>query len=172
MLKASDVMVTQVYSVRETATVREVLELFAQNRISGAPIITANKTVVGYISGGDIMRQLGKHSPTQGYVGWATIGSFYGGLAMLDPEMEPGRGQELDELKSNAEMLFDKKAIDIGSKKVITVNDDTDLVDVAELLAKKNIKKVPVIEGQRVVGVISRGDIVRTVVQRFLNAHS
>ncbi|WP_436664388.1 CBS domain-containing protein [Alicyclobacillus acidoterrestris] len=168
MITAQDVMITDVYSVQEEDTIEDVMKTFANRGISGAPIVDRYNHLKGYISDGDIMRQLGRQDKARGYVGWAQVLSFYYGYAVPDSV----NTTEIDELRLNFQTLLNKSVQSVGTKKTIVVKDQEPIVNVSELLARKNIKKVPVVHDNTLVGIISRGDIVRFVVKRFLDEHS
>lgn len=60
-MKANEIMIKQVYTVRESDTVRAAIKKFIKNRISGLPIVNDKNKIVAYVSDGDIMRYIGKH---------------------------------------------------------------------------------------------------------------
>lgn len=165
MLHVRDIMIKDVYTVRRDDSVQTVLEKFVEYRISGMPIVDDEHKLAGYISDGDIMRVLGKHigDPMNSWV--SALGSYYGMfVATGDAE-----SAQIDELRENALAVCKKLASQVGNKKVITVSEDDNLVDVAELLSKRKIKKVPVVRDGFLVGIVSRGDVVRAVVQKVLD---
>ncbi len=167
MLTVKDIMIHNVYSVHKNDVVRTVLEKFAQLRISGAPIVDDKNQLVGYISDGDIMRYLGKHFD-QGFTSWISMFGYYYGMN-YDLQTEQSTGKEhADEFKENALYVCNLNVLNVGVKKIVTVKEDDDLIHVAEILSKRKFKKVPVVRNNGLVGIVSRGDVVRAVVQRFL----
>ncbi|WP_420872006.1 CBS domain-containing protein [Cohnella rhizosphaerae] len=58
---AQDIMIKQVYKVKESDTVRRVIERFIEHGISGLPVVNDRNEIVGYVSDGDVMRYIGKH---------------------------------------------------------------------------------------------------------------
>jgi len=164
MLYARDIMIRDVYTVHRDESVKGVLEKFVQYRISGMPIIDDNSRLVGYISDGDIMRYLGRHFDDP-MTSWVSAVGFYYGMPADARDLD-----KMDELKENALMVSRKTVEQVGNKRVITVEEDDSLVDVAEVLARRKIKKVPVIQDGYLKGIISRGDVVRAVVQKIMNA--
>lgn len=165
-------MIQDVYTVKAADSVRTVLEKFASLGISGMPIIDDERRLVGYISDGDIMRYLGRHS-NQGFTSYISVIGYYYGVNLVDSSeiMAPplNREEYVDELKQNVLFVCTKNVLEVGTKRVVSVSEDDDMVEVAEVLAKKKIKKVPVTSSGKLVGLISRGDVVRAVVKEFLS---
>lgn len=166
MLKVRDIMIHNVYSVQKTDIVRKALERFAQFRISGMPIVDNANRLLGYISDGDIMRHLGK-SANSSFLSWVSMLGYYYGLE-LPPASDDALSDEVDEFKKNALSLCNKNVLEVGVKRVIKVKEEDSLVSIAEILARRNIKKVPVVRDEILVGIVSRGDVVRAVVKEFL----
>ncbi|THF84211.1 CBS domain-containing protein [Cohnella fermenti] len=146
-MKARDVMITQVYKVKETDTVRRVLEKFVDHGISGVPVVNEANEIVGYVSDGDIMR----------FIGRPELGMFdslpYAFMVRLDENEEP--------FEERSKRLLGMNVMEIAKKKVVTVDWNEDIQDVAALLGKKRIKKLPVVRGGVLVGIISRGNVIR-----------
>ena len=153
MSKASEVMVTKVIKVDENALVLDVLKHFITQRISGLPVVNQANEVVGYVSDGDLLKNIGHHKPIM----FDAISIAYSGVWYDQEGIE-------DKIK----VLLQQKVLTIATHKVITVNSDTEIGDIAEILGQKKIKKVPVLEKGKLVGIISRGDLLRFVGSKFL----
>ena len=165
-MMVSDVMTREVYMAEQTDSVRDVLEKFATYRIGGMPIVDAEHRIVGYISDGDLMRHLGRSTNSDiSYFTFAmAFPGYFDGLAAVNTETD-----DMDELRRNVTEICHKNAMEVGVKRVITVTAVDDLVQVSAILAQRKIKKVPVIdENRKVIGIVSRGDVVRAVVRTFL----
>lgn len=154
MAKASETMVKQVISVNENDSVLTVLKAFVEHRISGVPIINKNNEPVGFISDGDIMNNIGYHDPKVFFF------DAFSSATLIDSEPFE------DKIKT----LMSRNVMEIATKRVITVDDDEDLDQVAKILGSKKIKKVPVVSKKKLVGIISRGDIVRFVVNNYIDS--
>lgn len=165
-------MIQDVYTVKSSDSVRTVLEKFAQLGISGMPIVDDERRLVAYISDGDIMRFLGRHG-NHGFTSYISVIGYYYGVSLIDAPDAMGlpenREEMVDDLKQNVLYICTKNVLEVGTKRVISVAEDDDMVQVAEILAKKRIKKVPVTSSGKLVGIISRGDVVRAVVKEFLS---
>ncbi|WP_342565062.1 CBS domain-containing protein [Paenibacillus sp. FSL R7-0345] len=144
-MKAHEIMIRQVYKVKEYDTVRTFIEKCIEHRISGMPVINDRNEIVAYISDGDIMRYIGKHDDL-------IVDSFF--------QVNVIKGDE-DEFEERTRRLLNLNVMSIAKKKVTTVPWDEDIERIAAVLGKKQIKKVPVERNRVLVGIISRGDVIR-----------
>ncbi|OKP98018.1 CBS domain-containing protein [Paenibacillus sp. P46E] len=151
-MKAQEFMVRQVYKVKETDTVRTFIERCIQFRISGMPVVNDRNEIVAYLSDGDIMRYIGKHEDL-------IVDSFF------QINVFVGDNEEFEE---RTRRLLNLNVLDIAKKKVITVPWDEDIERIATILGKKQIKKVPVERNRVLVGIISRGDVIRHTFKTLL----
>lgn len=145
-------MVRQVYKVKEDDPVRSVIEKFIKYRISGMPVVNDRNEVIAYISDGDIMRYIGKHEDH-------VFGSYFYTAVIR------GDNEEFHERVRN---LLPLNVLKIAQKKVIAVNDEEEIEQIAAILGKKRIKKLPVLRNGVLVGIISRGDVIRHSFQSIL----
>jgi CBS domain-containing protein len=145
-------MISPVYKVKEYDTVRAVIEKFIDHRISGLPVINDRNEIKGYVSDGDIMRYIGKHDDM-------IISSLtFTAVVKGDEEAYDERVRKL--MKVNV--------MEIGKKKPVTVPWDEEVENIAAILGRKQIKKVPVERNGVLVGIISRGDIIRHSFKYFM----
>ncbi|GIN56010.1 hypothetical protein J8TS2_03290 [Lederbergia ruris] len=151
-MKANDIMIRDVYYVNETDQIRAVIQKFIAHGISGLPVINEDKELIAYISDGDIMRYIGKHKDI-------VVDSLY----MVN--VVEGDHEDFSE---RVQRVLDLPVLNIAKKRVIKVPWDKEVEEVATLLGKRKIKKVPVEKDGKLVGVISRGDVIRHTFKRFL----
>ena len=138
-------MIPNVYTVTEEDTVRSVIDTFIRHRISGVPVISPARAIVGDISDGDIMRYIGRHNDV-------VVDAIWTAYAVRgDDEAFPERTRH----------LLDRNVMEVARRRVITVSSHADIEDVAALLGKRRIKKLPVEDDGILVGIISRGDVIR-----------
>jgi CBS domain-containing protein len=142
---AHEIMVSQVFKVKENDTVRSVIEKFIDHRISGLPVVNERNEIVAYVSDGDIMRYIGKHENR-------VINSFFYTFVI--------KGDD-EEFEEREKRLLNLKVLDIAKRKVFKVSWDEEIENVAAILGKKEIKKLPVERNGVLVGIISRGDVIR-----------
>ena len=145
-MRAIDVMTKEVVTVKPDATVREVATLLAQRGISGVPVVDANDKLIGIVSEGDLLHrtEIGTERQPKRRRSW-WLDSFAADLAT-------------GYVKSHG-----RKAEDVMTGDVITVSETTELADVAVLLETKGIKRVPVVTDGRLVGIISRANLIRAL---------
>lgn len=139
-MQAQDVMTPWVATIAAGATVQEAAKLMIERRISALPVLDAKDRVVGIVSEGDLVRrsELGTAAPRSW---WLRV--FAEDTAR-------------DYVKTHSDSVRE-----VMTCPVITVRRATPLREVARLLEKHRIKRVPVLEAGRLVGVVSRADLVR-----------
>ncbi len=149
MLRASDIMSSQVITVNENDTVRELAEIFLNRKINGAPVVNDNNKVIGIVTESDLVfKNKRVHIPTA----VAILDAF---IFLESPEKTE------KELKK----IAGSKVADICSHEVLTVTPETELEELATLMAEKKIHTLPVMENDKLVGVIGKSDIIRTIAQ-------
>jgi CBS domain-containing protein len=146
MMTASDVMTREVTTVSTDTPVQEIATLLYTRRISGVPVVDAENRVVGMVSEGDLMVHAGAVGEAPRQRSW-WLGLF--GDAASSAE--------------NYTKTHARTAADVMSKKVIGVHEDQSLADVAKLLEKNRIKRVPVLRDGRLVGIISRANLLQAL---------
>ncbi|WP_026566708.1 CBS domain-containing protein [Bacillus sp. UNC41MFS5] len=144
-MKAYEIMIPQVYKVKENDTVRSVIERFIQHRIGGLPVVNDRNQIVAYVSDGDIMRYIGKHDNR--------IFDAYSYFAYIKGDDE--------EFEERVHKLLNLNVLQIAKRKIIKVSWDEEIENIASILGKKQIKKLPVERNGVLVGIISRGDVIR-----------
>lgn len=145
MMQAHEIMNASVIKVMEEDTVRTVIEKFIENGISGLPIVNDRNEIIAYISDGDIMRFIGKHKDI--YIDLF----YYSGLIRGDDE----------EFEERAKKILDLNVMTVAKKSVQKVAWDEEIENIAAVLGNKKIKKLPVERNGVLVGIISRGDVIR-----------
>jgi CBS domain-containing protein len=143
-MRASDIMVSNVVTVRPDQTVQEVAEILLNRHISGVPVLNAAGELVGIVSEGDLMRHA--DAGTQHRRSWW--------LRLL-----MGReGLAYDYIKEHA-----RKVEDVMTRDVITASPDTTVSEIAELLERNRIKRVPIVKDRKVVGIVSRANLLHAL---------
>lgn len=146
-MKAKDVMTTEVVYADPESSVRAIAQTLLKHRISGVPVADHDGRVIGIVSEGDLMRR--PESET------ARPRSWWLGL------METPEDRASQYLKSHG-----LTARDVMTREPITVTEDTPLEEIAMLLEQKAIKRVPVLRDGKLVGIVSRADLLHGLVAR------
>lgn len=139
-------MKTDVFTLSEGASALEALEMFAEHGISGAPVVDTSGNLTGFVSDGDIIGTLSRQN--------STFTSFYAVANDVD-------GADFEE---KLEALRTTTVGTLATRDVLTVNINDDMRDVCTLLTSHHLKKAPVLDGGKMVGIINRSDITRHTV--------
>ncbi len=155
MMKARDIMNREVITLSPELTVREASRILLENHINGAPVVDAEGKLIGIVTVGDIINLLRKRMESLGFVLAMTpfdILDFYA--------MELAVPENRDALKE----ISSVKISEIMKRRVHFVREDDDILEVIEILAKKGVSRVPVVDsGGKVIGIITRSDIIRMI---------
>jgi CBS domain-containing protein len=141
---AKDVMTTAVLTVKPDTDVGEIARILLEAHISAVPVLAGDGRLVGIVSEGDLIHRA--EAQTRRRPSWW--------LRLLATPEEPSK-QYLRE--------FGRRARDVMSRDVIGVAPDTPLTDIAALLEKHHIKRVPVLADGKLVGIVSRANLLRGV---------
>lgn len=144
-MQASDVMTANVITVAPDTPVRAVAEILLENRISAVPVVDEDGRLLGIVSEGDLIRQVDPHGVRSW---WLRVFS--------------SPSQRVNEyLKSHG-----TTAAHVMTKDVVTVGEAATLGEVAELLEERQIKRVPVMRDDKIVGIVSRSNLLQGLVAR------
>jgi CBS domain-containing protein len=144
-MKVADVMTPRVLSTRPDATLKQAAELMLAHGISGLVVADAKGELAGVVTESDLLRR--EELDTERHRPWW--------LRLL---ISPGR-QAADFSRSHGRLVRD-----VMTSPVVTVEADAPLADVVDLMEQYRIKRVPVTRAGRLVGVISRADLMRALV--------
>jgi CBS domain-containing protein len=144
-MRAVDVMTPDVISVDPEMTVKAAAKLLADHHISGAPVVDAAQRLVGMISEGDLVRrpEIGTEPRRRSW--W---------LDLLSSEQEVAK----EYIKSHGH-----KVKDVMTDRVVSVAEATSLGEVAGILEARRIKRVPVVRDGKLVGIVSRANLVQAL---------
>ncbi len=148
-LKVRDIMQSEVITVGPDTTVRELAEILAEHKISGVPVIDEGRHVVGMVSEADVILQdADLHFP------------YY--LQFLESIIYL---QSVSKFEERFRKAFGSKVADIMSKEVISISADDSAREAATLMADQKVNRLPVVDGRILVGIVTRGDIVRAIAE-------
>ncbi len=143
-MQARNVMVTPVVTVKPTATVQEAATQFLERNISGAPVIDDKGKLVGMVSEGDLLHRV--EAGTERRRSW-WLRAF----------------AEADTLANEYVKSHGRKVADVMTRTVITATPETPLHEIATVLEKNAIKRVPILENGQLVGIVSRANLLQAV---------
>ena len=146
---AAEVMNREPVCALDTAAMAEVIRLMDANQTSGLPVVNAAGDLAGFVSDGDVASYLGKTEIA------LVDSTLLNGYRYIDDETEASRLRDLLALNVMA----------VATKRVISVDAATPIDEVCALFAAKRIKKVPVVQNGKLVGTLSRRNIMRSLVE-------
>ncbi|HHB75089.1 MAG TPA: CBS domain-containing protein [Desulfobulbus sp.] len=148
MKQAKDIMTTNVITAEESMSVKDLAKLLYENKISGVPVFDDKGQVIGVATESDLIDQNKKvHIPTV----VAILDSF---VFLENPE----------KMEKDIKKMAATNVGDICSHELVSVKPDTPLDEVATLMAERQVHTLPVMDGEKLVGVIGKTDIIRTLV--------
>ena len=147
-MNAREVMTSPVISATANTPVRDIAQLLLKNHISAIPILDYTGAPIGMVSEGDLIGR--DETERNAQREWW--------LALL------AEGESLGSDFLSGLRRPERVASEIMSKPVVTVGEDTDTGEIARLLTTYRIKRVPVVRDERVVGIVSRENLLRWVV--------
>ena len=147
-MNARDVMTRDVVSVASDTPMRKIAALLLEKRISAVPVVDSSGAPIGMVSEGDLTgRSEAEREARQDW--WLTM-------------LAEGEAVNPEFLAS----LNYPTARDMMSAPVITIDEETSVEEIAGILTEHRIKRVPVVRDGRIVGIVSRADLVRALAAR------
>jgi len=150
-MNSSDVMTRDVLSIRPEATILEAARLMLQNRISGLPVINAYGELVGMLTEGDFLRR-------------RETGTDRKRPRWLEFLIGPGR--LADEYVHTAA----RKVEEVMTDHVYTIEEDAPLEKIVHLLERHRVKRLPVVRNGKVVGIVTRANLMHALATLALQA--
>ena len=146
-LTAAEIMKSEVVTIREDASVQELAKLLARKKISGVPVVDDQNRVVGIVSEGDLVSQDADiHFPH--YI------ELLGNIIYLE---------SVKKYEERLEKAAASSVSEIMTTEVISVQKDASIEEVATLMTDKEVNRLPVVDGDILVGIITRADVVRAM---------
>jgi CBS domain-containing protein len=143
-MKASDIMVTDVISVKPDSEVQDVAALLLAKQISAVPVVDNTGALVGIVSEGDLLRR--------GEAGTGHERAWWLKLLMSRENLAA------EFVKEHA-----RKVADVMTRDVISADPDTPVADIATQLERYRIKRMPIVRNGRLVGIVSRANLIQAL---------
>jgi CBS domain-containing protein len=138
-MKVRDVMTKDVAAVRPDDALRDVAMLLVGRRISGLPVVDADRRVLGVVSEADLVqKEAGAPARPKGILGWLDV--------------------ESGEIRAK---VAARTAGEAMTAPAITIDADAPIAEAAALMVEEGVKRLPVVDGDTLVGIVSRADLVR-----------
>ncbi len=150
-MKVSSIMTKKPISLKPGDTLKKVLDVLAGNKISGCPVVDDKGQLVGVITQSDILRVIDVHSQIQ-----KSDDIFSLVLAVM-------KSDRYEDLKIALKKVLKLKIKDFMTDNVVTIYADEDVYKAAKLMNKHDIDRLPVVKNNKLVGIITRWDIIRAL---------
>jgi CBS-domain-containing membrane protein len=148
MLTARDIMTQDIISVRKETPVAELAKLLTSHHISGVPVLDDDNKVVAVVTESDLIDQSKKlHIPTV--------------VTILDSVFYL---ENPDKMEAEMKKIAGTKVAEICSGIPQTISPDTGLDEIATIMAEDNVHTLPVLDDGKLVGIIGKKDIIKTLI--------
>ncbi len=150
MLIAKDIMTKKVITVTPDSSVEKLASLLVKNEISGVPVVDDSGALYGIVTDNDLIdRNKRLHIPT--------VVSFLDAAIYLESSKK---------FEQDVKRLTATRVGDICTRKVVTITEETSIVDIATIMSEKKIHLLPVVKAGKVTGIIGKRDVVQAVAQQ------
>jgi len=145
-MKASDIMTAEVKTIDPDATIDEAIALLLSAHVSGLPVADSDGRLVGVVSEGDFL-----HRPE--------LGTVKRKPRWIEFLLGPG------EIAQSYVLSHGRKVHEVMTRDVVTIHPTASLTEVVEIMEKQGVKRLPVVSADRLVGIITRSDLLRALSQ-------
>jgi CBS domain-containing protein len=149
--RVGDIMTTAVISVQPETRVSEIARLMSQHDISGIPVVDPNNQVVGVVTELDMIVR-NTHFKLPNFI------FIFDNMIPLETPRH---------YRERMEKILGTTAEEIMSEPAVTITPNASIEDLAELMVERRMNPVPVVEKDRLVGIVSRSDIIRFMAEDF-----
>ncbi len=150
MLTAKDIMTRSVVTVKPDTSIEELSLLLVKNQISGVPVVDDAGALYGIVTENDLIsRNKRLHIPT--------VVSFLDAAIYLESSKK---------FEAEVKRMAATRVGDICNRKVVSITEDTTLVDIATIMDEKKVHLLPVVSTGRVVGIVGKRDVVKAVARQ------
>jgi CBS-domain-containing membrane protein len=143
-MQAADIMTLGAATIRPDASVGEAAKVMLQYQVSGLPVVDDKGELVGIITEGDLLRR-------------PELGTERRRPRWLEFLLGPGR------LAEEYTHSHGRRVADVMVKDVVTITPETRLDDIVQLMERRGVKRLPVVDGRKVVGIVSRANLLRVL---------
>lgn len=143
-MRAYQIMTPRVTTVRADTPIAEAAELMLKKRVSGLPVVDAAGKLVGIVSEGDFIRR-GEIGTRHRRSGWL---EFFVGPGKLASEYVREEGRTVK---------------DVMTPEPATISEEATLEDIVQIMEQKGIKRLPVLRGDELVGIVTRANLLQAV---------
>ncbi len=148
MLNASDIMTTTVITVKKETPLTELAEILTKNHINGVPVVDEKGLLIGIICESDLIRKDKKlHIPT--------VVALFDAVFYLESSKK---------IEKEIQLITATTVEELFTRKVVTVDEKTPIDEIATIMTREKIYTIPVMDGNRLMGIVGKNDVIRTLV--------
>lgn len=147
-MRASDIMTREVKTVDPDATIDEAIAALLSAHVSGMPVVDAAGRLVGVVSEGDFLHR-------------AELGAAKRKPRWLEFLLGPG------DVAESYVLSHGRKVREVMTHDVVSIGESTPLTEIGDIMEKRRIKRLPVVSGEHLVGIITRADLLRALSAAF-----
>jgi len=144
---AKEIMTKNVYTVTSEMTIERLARILINHKISGVPVLDDNGKLIGIVTEDDLISQKKRlHIPT--------IINLFDSLIYLENPKH---------LEEDIKRMAAVKVGDICTRNVVTIKEDASLEEIATIMSEKGIHHLPVVKGDKLLGIVGKADIVKAI---------
>lgn len=147
---AKDIMTHEVITVKPDTTIEDAARLLVDNKISGIPVIDEDGRILGIVTEKDLMIKASELK-VPFYI------TFFDSIIFLENPIR---------FNNNLKKYFASQVKDVMTTRVVTVDEDTPVSEVARLMQTERVNRVPVLKDGIITGIITRNDILKSLVRK------
>lgn len=150
MLTAKDIMTKDVITVKPDTSIEELSSLLVENEISGVPVVDDSGALYGIVTENDLIsRNKRLHIPT--------VVSFLDAAIYLESSKR---------FEQEVKRMSATRVGDICARKVVSIAEDTTLIDIATIMTEKKVHLLPVVKADKIVGIVGKRDMVKAIARQ------
>ncbi|MBF0265892.1 MAG: CBS domain-containing protein [Gammaproteobacteria bacterium] len=142
-----DAMCTTVKTCSETDSIKEIATIMCFNKISGLPVVNEDNEIIGVVSEKDVLSSM---------------------FPDMQGVMDAGGQVDFEKMESDYSDVLHKKVGEIMTRAVASVTQEMPILRAASMMWLKKIRRIPVTDGKKLVGIISMGDVHKAIFQNAL----
>ncbi len=142
-MKASDIMTKYVYTLKPDDPAQMFADMICRLGVAGAPVVDDDDRLVGIVSEKDLLKKM-----------FPSYGTFL---------QSPGESMDFEKMEENCESMGHFTVRDIMTANVITAPPETPVLKLASTMILKRVRRIPIVDGGKLVGLVSQGDVHRAV---------
>ena len=151
-MKVKNIMTKKIRTVKKQDKIKKVLKILTKYKITGCPVVDAHKNIIGIITQTDILKIIDVHTKIN-----VTGTDFFSLLLYV---LKSKGYNEMSEILNN---IMEMRVSEFMNKRVITIGDEEDVYIAARKMNKFDIERLPVVKKKKLVGIITRWDIIKTL---------